>query len=190
MSKMTFNNNEFDSEHEAVCSALFERYGWRWERPRHPLGGWLPDFLLKGETSVYVECKGSLQWEDVQNFSELTKYEDAVRDSSFEVLLIPESPRNIKNQRGYQTSVLGFLYDGNMWSYADLARWSGRVGFCHSGNSWKDRISGVRVQSSMGDGQRPDVEVDWRSATQTVRGKRVVFFKAFSDSEVEEWDPS
>ena len=169
---------------------MFNKYGWRWEKPRHPLGGWLPDFLLKGDTSVYVECKAFLQWDKVQDFSDLIKYEDAVRDSSFEVLLIPESPKNIKNDRGYTSSILGVLYDGTMWSYAELGRWSGRVGFCHSGNSWKDRMSGENVQRSMGDGQRPDAELDWRSAKQVVKGKRLVFFKAFSDSEVKEWDLS
>ena len=88
MTKVHFNSNDFDTEHEAICSTLFVRYGWRWERPKHPLGGWLPDFLLKGDTSVWVECKGGLTWDDVSNFPELQRYEDAVSGTSDEVLLI------------------------------------------------------------------------------------------------------
>ena len=48
MTTVTFLNNEFHTEHEAICSALFNKYGWRWEKPKHPMGGWLPDFLLRG----------------------------------------------------------------------------------------------------------------------------------------------
>ena len=142
MGKIRFQNNEFDSFHEATCAALFNKYGWRWEQPKYPLGGWLPDFILKGDTTVYVECKGALKWEDVPHFSEMVRYEDAIDGTSSEVLLIPESPRQVRNPRGFDTSVLGFLYDGEKWSYAELGRWSGNVGFCHSANSWRDRMSG------------------------------------------------
>ncbi len=190
MSKVTFRNNEFDTFHEATCAALFSRYGWRWEKQKHPLGGWLPDFHLRGDTSVYVECKAGLKWDDVRRFPELTRYEDAVSGTSDEVLLIPDSPQSMQNDRGYQDSYLGFLFDGNMWSYAELGRWSGRVGFCHKANSWKDRMSGEYVQNSMGDGQKYDVGVDWRAATKDVSGKRVSFFKPSSDAEIEEWGPS
>ena len=108
MPKVTFQGNEFETHHEATCAALFIRYGWRWERPKHPLGGWLPDFLLRGDTSVYVECKGGLKWEDVPRFPELTRYEDAVSGTSDEVLLIPDAPRRIQNDRGYPASILGY----------------------------------------------------------------------------------
>ena len=190
MGKVRFQNNEFDSFHETVCAALFNRYGWRWDKPNHPLGGWLPDFVLKGDTTVYVECKGGLKWDDVPRFSELAKYEDAIGGSSAEVLLIPEAPRRIQNPRGYDTSVLGFLYDGALWSYAEVGRWSGRVGFCHNANSWRDRISGGDVSRSMGDGSPPDISVDWRIAESIAKGKRVSFFKGFMNSDVETWEPS
>ena len=48
MSKVTFRNNEFDTFHEATCAALFSRYGWRWEKPKHPLGDGFPTFILGG----------------------------------------------------------------------------------------------------------------------------------------------
>ncbi len=95
----------------------------------------------------------------------------------------------MKNIKGYPASILGFLYDGSIWSHAELGRWSGRVGFCHAANSWKDRMSGENV-GAMGDGQRPDIKIDWRSAKQTVKGKRVAYFKPAVDSDVEEWEPS
>ena len=41
-----------------------------------------------------------------------------------------------------------------------------------------------------GDGAPPDIEVDWRSVTLNVRGKRVPSFQESPDSEVEEWGPS
>ena len=57
MIKVTFQDKEFEfaTLHEATCAALFTRYGWRWEKPAHsvggwlPGGGWLPDFVLKGK---------------------------------------------------------------------------------------------------------------------------------------------
>ena len=188
--KVRFQNNEFDSFHEATCAALFNKYDWQWEQPRHALGGWRPDFVLKGDTTVYVECKGGLNWEDVCRFPELTRYQDAVDGTSGEVLLIPESPRKEPNPRGYDTSVLGFLYDAEKWSYAELGRWSGRVGFCHSANSWRDRISGADVNKSSGDGRYPDIDVDWLSAQSIAKGKRVSFFQGFNNSEMETWESS
>ena len=191
MTKVRFNNNEFDTEHEAICSALFKMYGWKWERPKHSLDGWLPDLLLRGNTHVWVECKGGLKWSEVSTLPDLHRCEDAVRGTEQEVLLIPESPRTIKKPNGYTVNVLGFLYDGELWSHAELGKWAGKVGFCHSANSWKDRMSGEIVKnSSSGDGTPPSIEIGWRSATQNVRGKPKSYFKGFGDSKVEEWGAS
>ncbi len=190
MKRVRFNNNEFETEHEAICSALFSRYGWRWERPKHPLGGWLPDFPLRGDTDVLVECKGGLEWDDVKSFQELQRYEDAVSGTDYEVLIIPKSPRNLKNRKGYVLIALGYLFDRELWSYAELGRWSGSVGFCHSANDWKDRMSGKNVNLSSGNGRRPNVELDWSIATQEVRGPRKSYFKESTDSEIEYWDAS
>ena len=191
MPKVTFQNNEFATDHEAICAALFTKYGWTWDIPKHPIGGWLPDFLLKGATSVYVECKGGLDWDDVPRFKELQRYEDAVRDTEYEVLLIPRAPRRVRKNK-YTSSILGFLYDGSVWSYAELSRWSNKVGFCHCGNSWHDRMSGESVSGSMGDkgASRPDIDFDWHSATQSLTGNRVSYFKPYPNAEVEHWEPS
>ena len=191
MLRVTFEGKEFEfaNIHEATCAALFSRYGWRWEKPESSVRGWWPDFVLKGKdgTKVYVECKGSLKWDSVPHFSELTRYEDAVIGTSGEVLLIPEAPQRMENAKGYPASILGFLYDGSIWSHAELSRWSGRVGFCHAANSWKDRMSGENVHGSMGDGQRPDIEDDWLSAKLRAQGKRASIFRASSNSPTEEW---
>ncbi len=183
-----FLNTDFHTEHEAICAALFKKYGWEWERNKHPKEGWQPDFLLKGHTQVWVECKGGLKWDDVSDFPEYHRYQDAVSGSSDEVLLIPESPKIMKNPKGYDVNILGLLYDGQLWSYAELGRWSGKVGFCHSAHSWRDRMSGEDVDKSSGDGRSPNIENDWRAATQNVKGKKVTFFQGFVNSPVEEWD--
>ena len=190
MAKVPYRDNEFDTEHEAICAALFDRYGWTWEKPRHAVGGWLPDLVLAGDTRVLVECKGGLKWSEVPTFRDLYRYEDAVSGTGCEVLLIPKSPQVIKKPNGYIVNALGFLYDGSLWSYAELGRWSGKVGFCHSAKYWKDRMSGGAVNLSSGDGQPPDIEVDWRYVTSIVRGKRRSFFKGSADSEVVEWGAS
>ena len=187
MPKIEFAGNEFDSRHEATCAALFNKYRWRWDKPRYPLGGWLPDFELKGDTTVYVECKSGLKWEEIAHFTELQKYEDAVDGTNSEVLLIAGTPRRVQNPRGFDTSILGFLYDREKWSYAELGRWSGSVGFCHSANSWIDRMSGEDADKSWGDGKAPDIDVDWCSADNIARGKRVSFFQGFINSDMEMW---
>lgn len=188
MKKVPYKDGKFDSEHEAICSILFRRYGWEWEyHPKVPFGRWRPDFLLRGDTKVLVECKATLEWNAVRD-QDLQKYEDAVKaHPEYEALLIPKSPRNLKRRNVYDVSALGYLYDGEVWSYAELGRWSGRVGFCHSGNSWKDRMSGERMERSWGEGPRPNAELDWRSAVQIFKGKKVSFFKESVDSEIQEW---
>ena len=189
MPKVRYKDTDFDSEHEAICSALFDKYGWKWERPTQSIGGWRPDFLLRGDTKVYVECKGGIEWSAIEDHvKELQRYEDAVNGTEYEVLLIPKSPWNRTKPNGHPVSALRYLYDGDMWSVAELGRWSEHVGFCHSANSWKDRISGNNANLSSGDGQRPDAERDWHSATQIFRGKRVSYFKEFYESERQEWD--
>ncbi len=190
MEKVRFNKHEFDTEHEAICSALFDKYGWRWERAKQAYGGWRPDFTLKGKTVVLVECKSGLEWDDVNRFKELQRYEDAVRGTNCEVLLIPGCPKKVTGVKGYEITALGYLYDGEVWSYAELGTWSGQVGFCHRGNSWKDRMSGKDADRSWGDGKRPNIELDWHSAIQAFRGKRVSYFKESVDSEIEHWDTS
>lgn len=190
MKKAFFNGKEFDSEHEAICSALFDKYRWRWDRPKRALSGWLPDFRLMGDTHVYVECKGGLEWDDVRTFQELQKYEDAVNGTDCDVLLIPISPKNLRKPNGYELRALGYLYDREVWSYAELGRWSGEVGFCHSANSWRDRMSGNSVGTSTGDGQPPDIELDWHFATQVYKGRRVSYFRGSKDSDTEYWDTS
>ena len=62
MAKAEYKNIEVDSFHEAICAALFDRYDWNWEKPRKGLKGWFPDFRLKGETHIYIECKGNVKW--------------------------------------------------------------------------------------------------------------------------------
>ena len=190
MQKVSFNSNQFDTEHEAICSALFDKYGWTWKRPKQSYGGWRPDFLLEGKAVVLVECKGSLEWNEVNKFQDLPRYEDAVSGTNYEVLLIPRSPKKVKNRKGYEISALGFLYDGEVWSYAEIGTWSGQVGFCHRANSWKDRMSGEEADRSWGDGKRPNIEQDWDFATRVCRGKRVSYFKESTDSEIEYWDTS
>ena len=187
MAKAEYKNIEVDSFHEAICAVLFDRYDWNWEKPRKGLKGWFPDFRLKGETHIYIECKGNVKWDDVRALP-LSKYEDAVRGYPYEVLIIPETPRREENARGYMNSFLGYLYDGYTWSYAALGRWSGKVGFCHNASSWKDRMSGQNIQGALGDGQEPDIDRDWRSARYAANGKRVSFFKRDVDSELEEWE--
>ncbi len=188
MPKVQFDDTEFDSVHEANCAALFKRYGWKYEKPRKGLAGWFPDIVLKGDTTVQVECKGNVEWDDVKTL-DLTKYTEAVRDSHYEVLLIPKEPRREKNSRGFVNSFLGYLYDGDVWSYAALSTWSGRVGFCHNANSWKDRMSGQNIQGSLGDGQSPDINRDWSAAKYALDGKAVSFFKRDVDSDTEVWEP-
>ena len=51
-------------------------------------------------------------------------------------------------------------------------------------------MSGENVQGAMGNGQKPEIEVDWRTALQTIRGKRVSHFKPSAVAEIEEWEPS
>ena len=186
MEKVLFNNREFDTEHEAICSALFDKYGWRWERPKQPVRGWLPDFRLRGDTEVLVECKGGLEWDDVRSFHELQRYEDAVIGTECDVLLIPKSPKKLSDN-GFAVHALGYLYDREVWSLAELGRWSGDVGFCHRANAWRDRISGHNTGTTTGDGQPPDVVLDWRFANEIFRGKRVSFFKESKNSKVEVW---
>ena len=188
MTKTTYHGKEYDSFHEAHVKALFDRLHIGAEKEDIAYRGWKPDLVIRGNTTVLVECKGEWSRASIKSHS-LFKYEDAVAGSANEVLLVVDEPWIARNKRGYADSYLGFLYYRGVWSPAKVGIWHDGVGFSHARN-WKDRISGEKTESSTGVDHYLDIMNDWDIAKQMVRqGKRMSMFQADWGKDVEYWTP-
>lgn len=54
----TYRDRLFRSRLEAKWASFFDELGWSWEYEPEAIGGWMPDFLLRGPVrSIYVEVK-------------------------------------------------------------------------------------------------------------------------------------
>jgi hypothetical protein len=53
-----YKGYQFRSLLEATWAAFFDQLGWRWEYEPTEFSGWIPDFVLYGESQLtYVEVK-------------------------------------------------------------------------------------------------------------------------------------
>ena len=188
MTRTIYNGKEYDSFHEARVKALFDRLHIVAEKEDVAYRGWKPDLVIRGDTTVLVECKGDWSRTSIRSHS-LFRYEDAVAGSANEVLLVVEAPWTDRNARGYADSYLGFLYYRGVWSPAKVGIWHDGMGFSHARN-WRDRISGEKLESSTGVDHYLDIMQDWGIAEQMVRQrKRMSMFQADWGKDVEYWAP-
>lgn len=51
----TYRGHAFRSRLEAKWAALFDLIGWKWTYEPFDTGGWIPDFLISGDTPFLVE---------------------------------------------------------------------------------------------------------------------------------------
>lgn len=145
----------YRSRLEARWSTFFDLLGWPHEYEPFDLNGWIPDFLLLGDTKVLVEIKPDSEFpQDVRQ-----KIEEAEVLPDFDVLILgcaipiwkPFEENRLAfgwlAERSYRNDPFDEddPWDAFDWGLAILGRWEdgeGRIGFCHSVQDYTDRISG------------------------------------------------
>lgn len=135
----TYAGIRFRSRLEATWAAMFDLLGWRWEYECDPIGGWLPDFMIKAEGAggvLLAEVK------PVFNFPEevAAKIRSATGQ---EALILGMGP--FESEYWVDDAALGWLFDDsticNDWGEAILNNYDG-YGVFHATGYYMDRITG------------------------------------------------
>ena len=140
--KTKYRDYVFRSRLEAKWAAMFDLLGWQWDYEPIDFNGWIPDFAIYGNRTVYVEVKPTVQF--VSDVALKIGSSGCFDD----VLIVGQRP------------IIGWLCDSPVigwiseracnglgsWGDAFLAKWgtpANAIGFAHSFLSYQDRISGA-----------------------------------------------
>lgn len=145
-----FRSYVFRSRLEAKWAAMFEMLGWRWDYEPVNFNGWVPDFVIYGHKTVYVEVKPTIVF--------LPEIGDKMLASGCEeeMLLVGQYPclhdelcdsvgigwnaePDIPEMQGYRA------FDDALWQ-----KWDHGYGFGSESQSWRCRITGQHVSSPHG----------------------------------------
>ena len=165
----------FRSRLEAKWAAMFDLLEWSWSYEPADFNGWLPDFVIHGNSLVYVEVK------PVYEFPEAVASKLDSSGCQEEMMIIGE--RGPRLSEDYSRPFLGWMtqkLEGreeqqcSWWDEAMLGRFgsnAGQVGFCHATGSYEDRITGIYDGGCFGAGILSIGEVErlWREAGNRVR---------------------
>ena len=178
---------QFRSRLEARWAAFFDVLGWHWEYEPAEFRGWIPDFLLFGQSRegpepVYVEVKPliALDWA-------LT--EELDRSGCTDEILIVGQTILHDDAQGFRSDgrYVGWLGEASedmddkshWWERAPFGIWEPQdgkpqcFGFCHESGSFHDRITGKYDGGCWGglgyDSQ--DIDRLWAQATNETQWK-------------------
>ncbi len=178
-----YNGINFRSRLEAKWAAMFDLLRWGWTYEPTDFNGWIPDFAIHGKEIVYVEVK------PVSEFPKEVAQKIDRSGCSDEVLIVGMLGPMWGDEFDYP--IVGWLreptvpYDSRRtklgpddfwWDTAPMSRYknegpNGRIGFCHSGASFTDRISGGYDGGSFGSFPVTQEEITmlWREASNRTR---------------------
>ncbi len=176
----THRGIEFRSRLEAKWAAFFTRIGWKWTYEPFDGDGYIPDFLIHGDSPILVEVKPAVTRRDY--VAPIPKMEHGLDDSWGHDLLIvgasPVLPSGIP-AFGWSESI-GLLRDHLLkeWGSGQWAacRECGQPAIYHTTGSWECRPCGHHDGDSLIAPPRlPVLELAWANATNEVkwRGGRV-----------------
>jgi len=167
----------FRSRLEAKWAAMFDLLGWKWDYEPIDFNGWIPDFAIYGDNTVYVEVKPIDKFPDrVSERIDASGCKDEVlivgmkcpiRSGSYDIILgwLRES---LENQF---TNAIEFW-----WEEASFGRWAlgskkSIIGFCHTEGRFVDRITGGYDGGSFGSNKVTVDEITklWREAGNLTR---------------------
>ena len=186
----------FRSRLESRWAAFFDLAGWRWEYEPPEQGGWIPDFLLIGQSCVVkVEVK-PIQWVGDENgvmhyaktAPELEKVRNYVRraEQDEDVLVLGAYPHClceciVRNDTTLLGVFLGAQFDGESIQriYTDLAVLADgyaphKLDFHAGYGSYAFRMGGQYDGDNhfLGDLSSEEVNTFWRKAGSTVQWRR------------------
>jgi len=185
---------QFRSRLEARWAAFFTLLKWPWLYEPVDLGEWSPDFIIDAATTLLVEVKPILAFDEEVGhkiYRGLTLWQKEHPEKETEGLLLGLGPQfNTK----YGEPVLGWLaeeYSGEVgdddaepiWSWCDacMDRWidknpHGLMGFCSGEGSYHDRITGGYDGGHHGSGngieEVPGLVLMWAQAGNQVQWQK------------------
>jgi hypothetical protein len=151
---------QFRSRLEAKWAAMFDLLGWTWQYEPCDFPGWIPDFALTGKAGnmVLVEVKPVVAFpRDVADEidracpgmpwdAEYDPDDPAASTPDREVLIVGCAiPIHPSSDSWTTEDAFGWLRQDGGWAEAAFGRWEdghGSIGFCHTQQSFNDRISG------------------------------------------------
>lgn len=160
-----YRGHLFRSRLEATWAAFFDLCGWDWEYEPFELDGWLPDFVLLGETRVLVEVKPVFDFpeEVAEKITKASTHLDNV-----ELLILGCGPvkfdfcdhcigwlldKETSKESGW------FLNPYGAWSGAGFRKFRDKFDFLHINNGWNGRVYGEYDGSTESDSSVDDVEL-------------------------------
>lgn len=175
------NGVQYRSRLEARWGAFFNLIGWRTEYEPCDFNGWIPDFAIFGDNVVYVEVK------PVDSFPEDVADEIDRSGCENECLIVGLTPTQ-KWKWNDSVLRLGWLRQGGppldheccgCWADAVIGSWDSNpngFGFCHSEQSYTDRITGKYDGGAFGSAHFDAAKFTsiWRKACNEVQWKKPV----------------
>lgn len=178
----TYKGRLFRSRLEARWAAFFDLLHWHWEYEPFDCDGWIPDFQITGaKQSVLVEVK------PIDRFCRITANKIDKANDEHEVLLVGSTL--LRDDYSYYIGWLGvldeFFHDLHCrnWALAPFGLWDagkGQVGFCHSEETFSDRISGgydggchgALSSTEKGKQKLESINIAWNMAANEVQWKK------------------
>jgi hypothetical protein len=112
------NGIKYRSLLEAKWASFFTRIDWQYEYEPFEGNGYIPDFVIYGETPLAVEVKPAISWNDLRNHT-LKPLEGLAGLWDYDILIVGASPLGLRSSFG--ESAIGLLGEGNdfgagLWS--------------------------------------------------------------------------
>ena len=145
----------YRSRLEARWACMFDLLGWKYEYEPYDLNGWIPDFILIGDTEIIVDVKPYTTFQEWKN-DQLNKIMNAVKGTEKygkEILLLGstifEKTECLDSPSiGWLGEFGRYLEDDSNFKYSYA--WGNAVfnhnktwGFFHDSMWYKDRMTGV-----------------------------------------------
>lgn len=144
----------YRSQTEAKWACMFDSLGWKYEYEPYELNGWIPDFILLGDSEILVDLKPYItfqEWEEEQ----IPKIMNAIKGTGKygrEILLLGSTI--FEKTEYFNAPSIGWLgefgkYLENDETFKSSYTWGNAVlnnnkgfGFFHDTMWYKDRITG------------------------------------------------
>lgn len=146
---------QYRSRLEARWACMFDLLGWKYEYEPYDLNGWIPDFMILGDTEILVDIKPYTSFREWQE-EQLAKIIDSIKGTEKygkEILLLGSTIFETAECFGHPA--IGWLGEFNRCSESEEAfkysyAWGNAVfnhneawGFFHDSMWYKDRITGM-----------------------------------------------
>lgn len=175
-----YKDRLYRSRLEARWAAMFDLLNWSYEYEPCDFNGWIPDFVITGTQTVYVEVKPYFQEHEWSEMMMKIENSDCKEDVLLLGATLPQNT-NEKNQLGWlgeynehYTNSRGFS-----WGAAILGIWGNGykenpkkiVGFSHDTQSFTDRITGFSNDCNYGNSTLNfgDIQRLWQMSANTVQ---------------------